>query len=124
MCADSRTKGLTEQDLASLGYETIIFRPGFLRVKGGRSDAATSECVYGYVSKYFVSKLSSQAEIGTDELDIAMVKAGEIGVEGCLKAGLGAMLPLGKDQEKVRIRIAADSLSFKLSLEHIPGARH
>lgn len=42
----SKSKGLTEEGLASLGYdETIIFRPGMLVVPGGRPDHRLMESI-------------------------------------------------------------------------------
>jgi len=45
----SRSKGLTEEGLASLGYsDTIIFRPGFL-AGANRGREGIAEVIAGYV---------------------------------------------------------------------------
>jgi oxidoreductase len=41
----STSKGLTEEGLAALGYETIIFRPGMLNVPGGRAEHRLLESI-------------------------------------------------------------------------------
>jgi len=39
---------LTEQGLAALGYtRTVIMRPGFLQVPGGRSEGRLVESLFG-----------------------------------------------------------------------------
>lgn len=44
-----RSKGLTEEGLAKLGYkDTIVFRPGFL-AGTHRADSRPLESVFGYV---------------------------------------------------------------------------
>jgi len=42
------SKGLTEQGLAALGYSrTVILRPGYLQVPGGRSEGRLVESLFG-----------------------------------------------------------------------------
>jgi oxidoreductase len=43
-----KSKGLTEEALGRAGYsQTIIFRPGFLEVPGGRKEARILENIFG-----------------------------------------------------------------------------
>ncbi len=56
-----RSKGLTEQGLASLGYtETIVFRPGFLS-QANRSDRRISENFFSKITGV-LSYVSSSVE--------------------------------------------------------------
>lgn len=57
-----RSKGLTEQGLASLGYtETIVFRPGFL-AQTNRADRRISESIFSKITGV-LSYVSSSLEI-------------------------------------------------------------
>ncbi|TIA91432.1 hypothetical protein E3P99_01089 [Wallemia hederae] len=70
-----RSKGLTEQGLAELGYSTTtIFRPGFL-AQAERNESRPAETVFGYVTG-FLSKFSSGLEIPVHKLGQSMVVAG------------------------------------------------
>lgn len=101
---DPRSKGLTEAELTSLGYkETIIFRPGMLRPVGGRDHPRMVEAIAGFFTKNILSHLSDNAEIQTDLLGKAMMLAGEMGIDVCLKNGFGKMTKLGKDGQEVSI---------------------
>lgn len=109
----TRSKGLTEQGLASMGFsETIIFRPGYLRPKGGRDDARLMERVYGVVSGLILSKVSSSAEIGTEVLGKAMVRAGIAGIKTCLDAGIGHKMKIGVKGEEALVIGNADAIKL------------
>ncbi|KAI0058883.1 hypothetical protein BV25DRAFT_1186169 [Artomyces pyxidatus] len=74
----SRSKGLTEQALAEIGYsDTIIFRPGLLRnVK--RTEFRPLEVLAGPVSTV-LSYFSQNLEITVEKLAKSMRLAGELG---------------------------------------------
>ncbi|KAF8166659.1 hypothetical protein K438DRAFT_2065678 [Mycena galopus ATCC 62051] len=76
-----RSKGLTEEGLASLGYEdTMVFRPGFLagtKRNEFRLAERTALAVTGVLSWF---SPSLQIDIGT--LAKSLVKAGELGTAG------------------------------------------
>ncbi|KAI0317009.1 hypothetical protein OF83DRAFT_1123551 [Amylostereum chailletii] len=76
-----RSKGLTEQALASLGYaDPIIFRPGFLR-GAKREDFRPLEVVFGPLSTV-LGHFSNNIEIGVDKLAKSMRIAGTVGSAG------------------------------------------
>jgi len=90
--------------LAASGYaETIIFRPGMLRPVGGREEKRLIENIAGVFMHHVVARLSSNAEIDTDVLGKAMVRAGELGIDQCLKNGIGAKTKLGADGHEVSL---------------------
>lgn len=115
---DPRSKGLTEGELASLGYkETIIFRPGMLIPVGGRDHPRLVESIAGFFMKNVVAHLSDNAEIRTDLLGKALVMAGDLGVELCLKHGFGKMTKLGSEGQEVRFKQLYYSRPFVLMTE-------
>jgi len=90
-----KSKGLTEQGLASLGYtETIIFRPAFL-AEPQRSNSRAVESVIGFFMHHVISRFSAEAEIPVTVLGHAMVRAAEIGIVGMEKAGIGRRQEIG-----------------------------
>lgn len=110
---DPKSKALTEQGLAKSGYnETIIFRPGYLRVVNGREQHRMLESAFGLFTHHVLSRVSSNAEIDTDVLGRAMVRAGEMGIEQCLKYGVGSKQRLEKDGPEVG--------STRANLSHAP----
>ncbi|KAJ6537774.1 hypothetical protein B0H19DRAFT_1382479 [Mycena capillaripes] len=89
-----RSKGLTEEGLASLGYqETIVFRPGFL-AGTERSDVRIGEKVAVALGT-FVSLFTSGMQIDISILAKGLAKAGQIGSAGLPKAA--AATQTGKD---------------------------
>lgn len=90
-----RMKGMTEQELSALGYdETIIFRPGYLRITGGREQTRWLESGYGVASRLF-RLVSAEAEIETAVLGRAMGRAAELGIKACLQHGIGEIKNMG-----------------------------
>ncbi|KAJ3514151.1 hypothetical protein NLJ89_g2529 [Agrocybe chaxingu] len=76
-----RSKGLTEQGIAELGYaDAIIFRPGFL-AGAQRQDHRLAESIFGGVMG-LLSKVTSSVEINVTTLGRAMSLAGKLGSEG------------------------------------------
>ncbi|GAA6016836.1 hypothetical protein JCM10207_003268 [Rhodosporidiobolus poonsookiae] len=70
-----RSKGLTEEGLASLGYsETVIFRPGYLVIPGGRAESRLAETLFGAVTNAF-STFTHSLQIPTPILGRAMIAA-------------------------------------------------
>ncbi|KAH7908321.1 hypothetical protein BJ138DRAFT_1069042 [Hygrophoropsis aurantiaca] len=83
-----RSKGLTEQALASLGYaDTIVFQPGFLK-NAERPENRIAETALGYVTG-FMSHFSSSVEIGVPLLAKSILNAGRLG-SSSLSASVGA----------------------------------
>ncbi|KAJ7102978.1 hypothetical protein C8R43DRAFT_1047469 [Mycena crocata] len=76
-----RSKGLTEEGLASLGYEdTIVFRPGFL-AGTNRPEPRFAEKMASVVTGV-LSHVSSSLEIQISALAKSLVRAGELGSSG------------------------------------------
>ncbi|KAL7010238.1 hypothetical protein EMMF5_000258 [Cystobasidiomycetes sp. EMM_F5] len=99
----TRSKGLTEQGLASMGYDKcIIFRPGYLRVKDGRDKPRWVETFYGGITRQ-MQRFYAGMEIETDVLARAMLRAGEMGIEQCINRGIGAKAKIGKDGEEALV---------------------
>ncbi|GAA5867283.1 hypothetical protein JCM1840_005009 [Sporobolomyces johnsonii] len=71
-----KSKGLTEEGLAALGYDqTIIFRPGFLVVPGGRKgDHRLAESLFGKLTGV-LSHFTDSTQIETPLLGRALVNA-------------------------------------------------
>ncbi|KAI0317008.1 hypothetical protein OF83DRAFT_192879 [Amylostereum chailletii] len=86
----SRSKGLTEQALAELGYsDTIIFRPGFLaNTSRPASDSRPLESMAGPIVS-LVSRFTSSVAINIDTLAKSMRIAGTLG-SGALPAAAAA----------------------------------
>ncbi|ORY88711.1 hypothetical protein BCR35DRAFT_301018 [Leucosporidium creatinivorum] len=85
----SKSKGLTEEGLASLSYhDTLIFRPGMLVVPGGRAEHRLVESLAAKVTG-FLSLFSSSIEIKTPILGNAMIFAALSGRAELAKQGLG-----------------------------------
>ncbi|PPQ68313.1 hypothetical protein CVT26_006242 [Gymnopilus dilepis] len=76
-----RSKGLTEEGLASIGYsDTIIFRPGFL-AGTNRADHRLAESIFGKVTGA-LSYFSNSLEIKVSALGRAIYFAGKLGSDG------------------------------------------
>jgi oxidoreductase len=76
-----KSKGLTENALAGLGYsDTIIFRPGLL-VGTQRPKARLGESIFGGLTK-LASFVTDQAEINVSTLGKSIVSAGLLGTAG------------------------------------------
>jgi len=74
----SRSKGMTEHDLAALGYkDLIVFRPGLLR-DADRPDTRILESVYGKVTG-ILSAFTPTLEISVKLLAKSITKAVELG---------------------------------------------
>ncbi|KAJ7777405.1 hypothetical protein B0H16DRAFT_1853958 [Mycena metata] len=89
----TRSKGLTEEGLAGLGYaDTIVFRPAIL---GGRAETRTAEKIAGAFTGV-LSLVSSSVEIQVTTLAKSLVQAGLLGssalpsVAGAKQAGKDA----------------------------------
>ncbi|PWN36399.1 uncharacterized protein FA14DRAFT_114503, partial [Meira miltonrushii] len=77
-----KSKGLTEEGLASLGYsDTILFRPGFL-AQANRAQSRKVEQIYGFVTHNILSHVWNDAEIKVAVLAKAFRVAGENGSSG------------------------------------------
>lgn len=76
-----RSKGLTEQGIASCGYaSTYLFRPGFL-YGADREKPRAMERGYGLFTHHILSKVSSNAEIPVPLLAKAFVATAARGDE-------------------------------------------
>ncbi|GAA5900956.1 hypothetical protein JCM6882_005988 [Rhodosporidiobolus microsporus] len=85
-----RSKGLTEQGLADLGYaETVIFRPGYLVVPGGRGETRIAESIFGSVTN-LASSFTNRLQIPTPVLGTALVKASSLTLETLKVPAFGA----------------------------------
>ncbi|PWN40918.1 hypothetical protein IE81DRAFT_325099 [Ceraceosorus guamensis] len=86
----TRSKGETEEGLASAGYsETILFRPGFL-AQAQRPKTRPLEVVYGALTGKVLSRFSDGAEIPVPILARAMRFAGEAGSSDLTAKGVGS----------------------------------
>ncbi|KAJ7493270.1 hypothetical protein B0H11DRAFT_1803133 [Mycena galericulata] len=91
----TRSKGLTEEGLASLGYEdTIVFRPGFLAGTNRGGFRLGDKIIGGLTSG--LSHLSSSVEIKVATLAKSLALAGQVGSAG-LSPAAGATQQGGKD---------------------------
>jgi len=73
-----RSKGLTEEGLASIGYpDTIIFRPGYL-AGTNRPDHRLAESIFGTITGV-LSHVSSSLQIKVSDLGRAIYLAGKLG---------------------------------------------
>ncbi|KAJ7813153.1 hypothetical protein B0H14DRAFT_3478314 [Mycena olivaceomarginata] len=76
-----RSKGLTEEGLAGLGYEdTIVFRPGML-AGTNRTESRPRESIAVFVTGV-ASRFSSSLQIKIGPLAKSLIKAGELGSAG------------------------------------------
>ncbi|SCZ99182.1 BZ3500_MvSof-1268-A1-R1_Chr3-1g05860 [Microbotryum saponariae] len=84
-----KSKGLTEESLAALSYaDTIIARPGYLEVPGGRGESRWIEGILGKVT-FVLSKFSESVAVTTPAVGSALVRAALEGSEALQKASLG-----------------------------------
>ncbi|KAJ7173686.1 hypothetical protein C8R46DRAFT_1189864 [Mycena filopes] len=103
----TRSKGLTEEGLAGLGYaDTIIFRPAIL---GGRSELRPAERVAG-VFTGVLSLISSSVEIKVSTLAKSLVRAGLLG-SAALPSVAGAK-QAGKDGARYTLIANAGALAL------------
>ncbi|KAF4610574.1 hypothetical protein D9613_007092 [Agrocybe pediades] len=104
-----RSKGLTEQGLAELGYnETIIFRPGYL-AGTNRKDHRLAETLFGKVTGV-LSAISDNMEIKVSALGKAIFEAGKLGSAG-LPSSIGAKQE-GKEGAKFTVIDNAGALKL------------
>jgi len=76
-----KSKGLTEEALASIGYsDTLIFRPGFL-AGTNRSETRIKEILFTKITS-LLSHVSNSFEIQVSALGQAMCTAGRLGSQG------------------------------------------
>ncbi|KJA28200.1 hypothetical protein HYPSUDRAFT_34582 [Hypholoma sublateritium FD-334 SS-4] len=76
-----KSKGLTEQGLASLGYtETIVFRPGFL-AQTNRAEHRLAENIFSKITGV-LSYVSSSLEIPVSKLGKSIYLSGKLGSAG------------------------------------------
>ncbi|BGP19183.1 hypothetical protein JCM10213_005811 [Rhodosporidiobolus nylandii] len=86
-----RSKGLTEEGVAALGYpEVFIFRPGYLAVPGGRGESRLAESVFGGVTNFF-SSFTNSLQIPTPVLGAALVNAATKPLDQVKKAPFGQL---------------------------------
>ncbi|SCV74072.1 BQ2448_6504 [Microbotryum intermedium] len=84
-----KSKGLTEEGLAALSYaDTVIARPGYLEVPGGRRESRWVEGIVGKVTSV-LSKFSDSVAVTTPAVGSALVRAALEGSEALQKASLG-----------------------------------
>ncbi|KAM0750498.1 hypothetical protein T439DRAFT_326460 [Meredithblackwellia eburnea MCA 4105] len=77
-----KSKGLTEEGLAGIGYsETLIFRPGMLQVPGGRKESRLVENIAGKIVS-LAAHFAPSLEISTPVLGAALVRASVLGTKG------------------------------------------
>ncbi|THG97068.1 hypothetical protein EW026_g4863 [Hermanssonia centrifuga] len=76
-----KSKGLTEEGLASLGYELIAFRPGFLAQAEREGASRPAEIILGPVVS-MLGLVWSGAQIPVAQLAKSMRIAGELGSSG------------------------------------------
>ncbi|KAF8159403.1 hypothetical protein B0H34DRAFT_782171 [Crassisporium funariophilum] len=104
-----KSKGLTEEGLAKIGYtDTIVFRPGFL-AGTNRGEHRLAESIFGKVT-CLLSYVSASVEIQISTLAKAMATAGRLGSEG-LPAVAGAT-QAGKD---AKFTLISNAGSMKLA---------
>ncbi|KAJ7173685.1 hypothetical protein C8R46DRAFT_1189863 [Mycena filopes] len=104
-----RSKGLTEEGLAGLGYaDTIIFRPGLL-TGTKRPELRVAETIAGYITPLF-ALISSNAEIKISTLAKSIAKAGQLGTAG-LPPVVGATQD-GKDGARFTLITNAGALAL------------
>jgi len=104
-----RSKGLTEEALASIGYsDTIIFRPGLL-AGVHRQEPRYAEAILGKLTSQ-LSYVSSSVEIQVSTLGQAMCNAGISGSQALPKEA-GAM-QTGKEDAKYTVILNAGAIKL------------
>lgn len=68
---------------------------------GGRDHPRMVESIAGFFVKQVLARVSDNAGIQTDVLGKAMLLAGEMGIDVCLKNGFGKIVKLGHDGQEV-----------------------
>ncbi|PPQ90052.1 hypothetical protein CVT25_006292 [Psilocybe cyanescens] len=105
-----KSKGLTEEGLASLGYsDTIIFRPGFL-AGTNRADHRVVETFFGKITGA-LSYVTSAVEINISTLGKAMAEAGRLGSE----ALPSAVHPTQAGKEGAKFTVINNAGAIKLA---------
>ncbi|KAJ7725248.1 hypothetical protein B0H14DRAFT_3002968 [Mycena olivaceomarginata] len=105
-----RSKGLTEEGLAGLGYEdTIVFRPAML-AGTNRPESRPAERIAGWVITGFASRFSSSVEIKIGALAKSVIKAAELGSAGLPAAAKAAQA--GKDGARFTVISNAGALAI------------
>ncbi|KAF8809520.1 hypothetical protein BYT27DRAFT_7187835 [Phlegmacium glaucopus] len=95
-----KSKGLTEEALASIGYsDTIIFRPGLL-AGVNRPELRIGETVFGKVTS-LLSHFSNSLEIQISALGQAISTAGRLGSQGL--PDIAGATQIGKDGAKFTV---------------------
>jgi oxidoreductase len=85
-----RSKGLTEDGLANLGYkETFILRPGML-LNAERQESRIAEKVAEGFVKGILARVTDAAGIDVRQVAQAFVKASELGTAGLTTKGAGS----------------------------------
>ncbi|PFH48650.1 hypothetical protein AMATHDRAFT_64949 [Amanita thiersii Skay4041] len=92
-----KSKGLTEQGLAELGYnDTIVFRPAMLKGTN-RPERRLAETIWGGITGV-LSHVSTNMEINISTLGKSLVKAGIVGTAGLPK--VAGATTVGKEGAK------------------------
>ncbi|KAG0149953.1 hypothetical protein CROQUDRAFT_683816 [Cronartium quercuum f. sp. fusiforme G11] len=105
-----KSKGLTELELSSLGYDqTIIFRPGAL-ANSTRSETRIAESI---TLKFtgLASYVTDSVQIPVSTLGLAMSKAGILGYSGLERHGVGSKV-VGKDGQIFWVVGNADAIKL------------
>jgi len=96
----ARSKGLTEEALASIGYsDTIIFRPGLL-AGVNRPESRIAETMFGKVTQ-LLSYVSNSVQIQVSALGQAMCTAGRLGSQALPEVASAAQT--GRDGAKFTV---------------------
>ncbi|KAJ7173696.1 hypothetical protein C8R46DRAFT_991540 [Mycena filopes] len=104
-----RSKGLTEEGLAGLGYaDTIIFRPGLL-TDTAKPQPRIAETIAGYITP-LLAYIFPNIEIKISTLAKSIAKAGQLGTAG-LPSVVGATQD-GKDGARFTVITSAGALAL------------
>jgi oxidoreductase len=105
----SKSKGLTEEALASIGYsDTIIFRPGFL-AGTNRPDSRVLETMFSKVT-HLLSYVSNSFQIQISALGQAMCTAGRLGSQALPE--VASATQIGKDGAKFTVIYNAGAIKL------------
>ncbi|KAF7289485.1 hypothetical protein HMN09_01342500 [Mycena chlorophos] len=107
-----RSKGLTELDLAALGYQdTIVFRPALL-AGVSRPESRPAEKIASYFTGA-LSRISNSVEINIGTLAKSILAAGHLGTAGLPAAANASQA--GKDNAKFTLITNAGALALAAS---------
>ncbi|KAJ7178107.1 hypothetical protein C8R46DRAFT_1075845 [Mycena filopes] len=110
----SRSKGLTEEGLAGLGYaDTIMFRPGLL-TGTNRPEIRIAQTIVGYITP-LIAFIDPNIEIKVATLAKSIAKAAQLGTAG-LPSVVGATQH-GKDGAHFTVVTNAGALALREELE-------